>query len=75
MTLLPEIPEHSYFSRYGPDFELDIDYFPHKSHKETFDSIQKHHRRILEQLRNYADLNKMTYDYDKVYQLYNLTDM
>ncbi|CAH8465075.1 unnamed protein product [Schistosoma rodhaini] len=75
MTLPPEIPEHSYFSRYGPDFELDIDYFPHKSHNKTLDSIQKHHRRILEQLRNYADLNKMIYDYDKVYQLYNLTGM
>ncbi|CAH8454608.1 unnamed protein product [Schistosoma turkestanicum] len=75
ITLPLEIPEHSYFSRYGPDFELDIDYFPHKNHNQTLDSIQKHHCRILEQLCNYADLNNIIYDYDKVSKFYESTDL
>nr|AAW27030.1 SJCHGC03669 protein [Schistosoma japonicum] len=75
ITLSSEIPEHSYFSRYGPDFELDINYFPHKNHNKSVDnSIKKHHHRLLEQLCNYADLNKIVYDYDMVCKLYNLTD-
>ncbi|CAH8833313.1 unnamed protein product [Trichobilharzia szidati] len=75
ITLSPEIPEHSYFSRYGPDFELDIDYFSHQSYNKPDDNIKQHHHRLLEQLCNYADLNKITYDYDKLYKLYNSLDL
>lgn len=61
LNLPTEIPEHSFFSRYGPDFDLNIS-SPLCCKSKPVSNFKIHHSRLLNQACNYARLNNITVD-------------
>ncbi|KAF8564718.1 hypothetical protein P879_07581 [Paragonimus westermani] len=61
VPLDPNIPDHSYMARYGPDFELGLSAVP-KINANRQQHLDLHRSRLLDQACLYADLNNVDVD-------------